>query len=127
MADLTTANANAMLTAAPCVPTTVYYLSLHSGSPGTTGANEITGGSYARQAITFGTPSGGSQASSGADATQSFAGMPIEAGGCPYFGVWALVSGGTFEAGGTTTGLSGSIPAGATVTFASGAVTLAVS
>ena len=116
-----------MLTAAPCVPTTVYYLSLHSGSPGTTGANEITGGSYARQAITFGTASAGSQASSGTDAAQSFTGMPAEAGGCPYFGIWTLVSSGTYLAGGTTSGLSGSIPSGATVSFASGAVTLSVS
>jgi hypothetical protein len=105
MADLTTANANAMLT----------------------GANEITGGSYARQAITFGTPSGGSQASAGTDAAQSFTGMPLESSGCPYFGIWSASTGPTYEAGGTTTGLSGSIPAGATVSFASGAVTLAVS
>src|SRR5690606_6534718 len=29
-------------------------LSLHTGFPGSTGANEVTGGSYARQAVTFG-------------------------------------------------------------------------
>lgn len=127
MADLTTASADAMLTAAPCVPTTVYYLSLHTASPGTTGASEVTGGSYARQAITFGTPSAGSQVSAGTDASQSFAGMPAEGSGTPYFGVWTASSGGTYLAGGTTSGLSGSIPAGATVSFSSGQVSLSVS
>lgn len=29
------------------------YISLHSGPPGTTGANEITGGTYARQKTTW--------------------------------------------------------------------------
>lgn len=127
MADLTVANANAMLAAAPCVAGTVYYLSLHSASPGITGANEISGGSYARQAITFATPASGQQISGGTDAAQSFAGMPLESSGCPYFGVWSALTAGTFECGGPTTGLSGSIPAGATVSFAAGQVVLAES
>lgn len=126
MADLPVASADTMLTAAPCVPTTVYYLSLHTASPGTNGANEVTGGSYARQAITFGNPSSGSQASAGTDAAQSFTGMPAEAGGTPYFGIWTLVSSGTYLAGGATSGLSGAISVGATINFASGGVTLAV-
>lgn len=124
MTRLTTANENAMLTAAPCVPATTYYLSLHSADPGTTGASEITGGSYARQAITFGTPASGSQASTN---SQSFTNMPAEAGGTPYFGLWSAASGGTYEGGGTTSGLSGAISAGSTVSFATGAVTLSVS
>lgn len=125
MADLPAASANTMLTAAPCVPTTVYNLSLHTATPGTTGASEVTGGSYARQPITFGTPSSGSQASAGVDAAQSFTGMPAEAGGTPFFGVWT--TGGTYIGGGTTSGLSGAISVGATINFASGAITLSVS
>lgn len=35
------------------------HLSLHDGIPGETGADEISGGSYARQAITFGAAVGG--------------------------------------------------------------------
>ena len=35
---------------------------LHNGSPGETGANELSGGSYARQAIAFGAASGGTAA-----------------------------------------------------------------
>lgn len=124
MADLTTANADTMLNAAPCVPSTTYYLSLHTASPGTTGANEVSGGSYARQAITFGSASAGSQASTD---SQSFAGMPSESGGTPYFGVWSAASGGTFECGGSTSGLSGAIASGTTITFSTGDVTLTLS
>ena len=39
--------------------------SLHTGFPGTTGASECSGGSYARQAIAFGTPSGGVRTQTG--------------------------------------------------------------
>ena len=126
MADLPAAQANAMLDAA-FTAATVYYLSLHTATPGTTGASEVTGGSYARQAITFGSAAAGSKASSGASASQSFTSMPAEAGGTPYFGVWTLASGGTYLGGGSTSGLSGSISAGSTVSFAGGAVSLAVS
>ena len=40
------------------------YISLHSADPGTTGANEISGGSYARVATTWGSSSGGSNTGS---------------------------------------------------------------
>ena len=33
---------------------TAVYVSLHTGDPADTGANELTGGSYARQAGSFG-------------------------------------------------------------------------
>lgn len=35
-------------------------VSLHTGSPGTTGANEVAGGGYARQVITWNAAAGGS-------------------------------------------------------------------
>lgn len=35
------------------------HMSLHSADPGTTGVNELTGGSYARKAPTFAVSSGG--------------------------------------------------------------------
>lgn len=41
---------------------TVTQLSLHSSYPGTTGANEISGGSYVRKAATFSAASGGIRA-----------------------------------------------------------------
>lgn len=43
------------------------FASLHAGFPGTTGANEVTGGSYARQSIAFGVSSGGIRAQIGAE------------------------------------------------------------
>lgn len=71
------------------------FVSLHTGNPGTTGANEVTGGSYARQAENFGAASGG-QLTNASDL--SFPDMPS----CTvtYFGLWSLVSGGTFKGGG---------------------------
>src|ERR1019366_1962780 len=101
------------------VATTVYYLSLHTATTGTTGAAEVTGGSYARQAITFGATSGATKVSAGTDAAQSFTDMPVEAGGCPYAGIWTLASGGTFLGGLTTSGLSGAISVGSTINSAS--------
>jgi len=121
MTDLPNASINTMLDAL-LVTATVYYLGLNTANPGTTGASEVTGGSYARQAITFLAASGGSKVSGGADATQAFTGMPAEAGGIPYLSLWTASSGGTYLWGGTTTGLSGSIPSGATIDFATGAV-----
>jgi hypothetical protein len=48
------------------------------------------------------------------------------AGGIPYFGIWTANSSGTWIIGGTTTGLSGSIPSGANVTFTTPAVAFVV-
>ena len=107
------------------VPSTTYYLALFTTDPSTTGSSgEVTGGSYARQAIAFGSASSGSQASTN---TQTFTGMPVEAGGVPYFGLFTASTSGTYLGGGTTTGLSGAISAGSTVTFATGAVTTSLS
>lgn len=60
---LTTAGRNQLLAA-----TLVTHLSLHSGFPGQTQANEISGGSpaYARKGVSWASPSGGSVASSNA-------------------------------------------------------------
>ena len=125
MSRLSTAQENAALTGTFINTATTYYLSLHTADPGTTGASEVTGGSYVRQAITFSTASGGTTVSGGASASQTFTGMPVEAGGCPYFGIWTASTSGTYNQGGTTTGLSGAISAGATITFASGQVSFA--
>lgn len=123
MALLSTASENTAI-AAVFVPSTTYYLSLHSATPGQTGASEISGGSYARQGITFGSASGGSEASTN---SQTFTNLPAESGGISYFGIWSAVTAGTYIGGGTTTGLTGSLPAGISVNFATGAVTVAIS
>jgi len=107
------------------VPSTTYYLALFTSDPSTTGASgEVTGGSYARQAIAFGSASAGSQASTNA---QTFTNMPVEAGGVPYFGLFSAATSGTYLGGGTTSGLSGAISAGSTVTFSIGSVTTSLS
>ena len=124
MARLPAAQENAGLNAM-FVPSTTYYLALFTSDPSTTGASgEVTGGSYARQAIAFGSASAGSQASTNA---QTFTNMPVEAGGVPYFGLFTSASSGTFLGGGTTSGLSGAISAGSTVTFSIGSVTTSLS
>lgn len=46
--------------------TTTYYMGLNFTDPGETGANEVSGSPYARQAITFNASSGGTQTSSDA-------------------------------------------------------------
>ena len=77
MARLSTTDADTMLNAS-VVAASTYYLALFTTDPGTTGASgEVTGGSYARQVIQFGTASAGSVASSD---SQLFTNLPIEAG-----------------------------------------------
>lgn len=43
---------------------TFTHASLHTGDPGATGVNEVTGGSYARQTITMGAAAAGVRAAS---------------------------------------------------------------
>jgi len=83
MALLAVASENTAISAV-FVPSTTYYLSLHSATPGQNGASEITGGSYARQVIQFGAASGGSESSTD---SQTFTNLPAEASGIPYFGM----------------------------------------
>lgn len=123
MALLPAATENAMVEAG-LVPGTTYYMSLHSATPGTTGASEVSGGSYARQAIIFGSASGGILASTDA---QSFTSLPALSGGVPYLGIWTASSGGTFMGGGTVSGAPGPMSAGASLSFGIGVVTGAVS
>ncbi len=78
-------------------PTTV-YVSLHTADPGETGANEVTGGSYARQAVTFSAPA--SKATSNSAAIE-FTNMP--ACTVTHVGLWDAASGGNFWWGGALT------------------------
>ena len=69
------------------------YISVHSLAAGTTGANEATGGSYARQQSTFatGSMSGGYWVRTGGAVT-----IPVAAGTYKEAGIWSAVSAGTF-------------------------------
>ncbi len=99
-------------------------LSTNSGGPGTstTIANEVSGGSYARQAITWASASGGSQASSDSQA------FPVPSSTTVYgFGLDAASSGGgTYYLGGLLTSSQTFSTAG-TLSFAIGAVTVSAS
>jgi hypothetical protein len=71
------------------------FISLHSTpGPGVTGANEISGGSYARVATTW--AGAGSSADAGSQVTLNVpAGTTIT-----HFGIWTLGSGGQYLGGG---------------------------
>lgn len=71
------------------------YLSLHTADPGGTGASEVAGGSYARQAITWGAASAGSKAINEVPVFQVPASTTIT-----HFGLWSASSGGTWRGGG---------------------------
>lgn len=68
------------------------FVSLHSGDPSTTGANELTGGSpaYARKAVTYAASSGGTKASNAAIT------FDVPATTVSYIGLWSAVTAGTF-------------------------------
>lgn len=66
-------------------------MSLHNGDPGTTGANEISGGGYARQTPSFTVDADGDLT---LDATVSFTGTASQA--VTHVGLWGS---GTFREG----------------------------
>ncbi|GAA3957770.1 hypothetical protein GCM10023085_45350 [Actinomadura viridis] len=76
------------------------HASLHTADPGTTGANEVTGGSpaYARKAITWNPSSAGSKTVTASVTFDVPAGTTVT-----HCGTWTGASGGTFRGGGTTT------------------------
>jgi hypothetical protein len=77
-------------------PTNI-YISLHTADPGTTGASEVVGGSYARQLAntSFAAAAGGSKVS---NAIIDFLGMP--AATITHVGIWDALAGGNFLEGG---------------------------
>ena len=87
-----------MLRGQAYTPPSTVYLSLHSSNPGTTGANEISGGSYVRQARALNVAVGNIISNSGA---VDFPVMP--AAGVAALGIWDAESNGNFLWGGDTT------------------------
>jgi hypothetical protein len=92
MARVSTTLANTMLTAAqtPCA-----YLSIHSADPGTTGASELSGGSYARVAVSWAAAASGSMANSNTLTIN----IPTSTTAA-YFGLYSASTAGTYEVGG---------------------------
>ena len=71
---------------------TVDLISLHSGDPGAAGtANEVTGGGYARGAVTFNAASGGERLLSADETFSTPASQSVT-----YFGFWEA-AGPTFK------------------------------
>jgi hypothetical protein len=117
MARISTTEANQALST-----TGWSYVSLHTADPGTTGASEVTGGTYARVAVTWNAASGGSVSNSGALSINLPASTTAS-----YFGVWAASSAGTYYIGGA---LSPSVTTGASagvITIASGSLSVTAS
>lgn len=78
-----------------------YFISLHTGDPGETGAaNEVSGDGYARVSDTF--TRTGSTAENDSDG--EFAAVSADKGTVTHFGLWSAVSGGNchFKAALTT-------------------------
>jgi hypothetical protein len=96
-------------------------VSLHTASPGTTGANEnANAGSYARQACSWNAASAGSMTNS-TSLTFSTAGTVAVS----YIGTWSSA---TYGAGTYALGAAlGSAVTAASITIASGAITLSAS
>lgn len=82
------------------------WVSLHTGDPGTTGANEATGGSppYVRAETTW-TAGGSDGVYSGSDVT-----IDVPAGTYTHIGIWSASSAGTLR---DTAALSSSVVMGA--------------
>lgn len=74
----------------------VGYVSLHTASPGTTGANEVTGGSpaYARKAVTWNAASAGDLDNNANPVFDVPAGVTVT-----HYGLWSALTGGTFYGG----------------------------
>jgi hypothetical protein len=114
MSRVPNAGLNAALDAVLTTSTT-YYLSLHSADPSTTGANEFSGGGYARQAIVFGTAAAaGSKASTTAQTVPNAGTVPAT-----HTGVWSASTAGTYVCG---QAMTSSVTA-ASISFPIGAVT----
>jgi hypothetical protein len=109
MARISTTEANQALST-----TNWGFVSLHTADPGTTGASEVTGGTYARVAVTWSAASAGAVSNSAALSIN----MPASTT-ASYFGVWSASTTGTYYIGGA---LSSSI----TTSGSAGVVTIAI-
>jgi hypothetical protein len=67
------------------------YASLHTAEPNASGSAEVTGGSYTREAISWGAASGGTASNDSAIVFDVPTGTTIT-----YLGYWSAASGGTF-------------------------------
>lgn len=69
------------------------WFSLHTGDPGTTGANEAISSPYSRKSGPF-------PAASGGESTNSGVTFDVPAGTYTHYGRWSAITGGVFLCGG---------------------------
>lgn len=79
------------------IGTVAVRVSLHTADPGTTGANEVSGGTYGRQTVAWGAATNGSKTTTGTPAAT----IPVPASTVSHFGLWSAATGGTFYGGGS--------------------------
>lgn len=79
--------------------TVLGFASLHTADPEPAGANEVTGGGYARLAITWDAATG---AVSGLNGTLAFSGPA--SGDATHLGLWSALTGGTYRGSAALTG-----------------------
>ena len=89
-----TLNVNALTIKVNALASAATWISAHTADPGTTGASEVTGGSYARQQTTWDAASGtGPVTRAGSQVT-----IPIPAGTTvTHIGLFTASTAGTFE------------------------------
>lgn len=102
-------------------PPATVYLSLHTADPGLTGANQVTGGSYARQALAV--DAAASKATQNT-AAEAFTGMPAVT--VTHVGIWDAVSAGNFLWGGALAASKTIANAGDTFTIAIGDLDISI-
>ncbi len=95
---------------------TTVYVSLHTGDPSTTGANEATAGgnAYARKAATFAAAASGATTTTADLQWLNMPGVTVT-----HVGLWDAVTSGNFLRGGALAD-SWVVPAGATFTLPTG-------
>lgn len=114
---------HALATTAFTKPTNV-YVGLHTGSPNddNSGANEVSGGSYARKVASFGAASAGSAST---DATITFDAATANWGTISHISIWdAATTGNLLFHGAVTT--SKTIETGDTFQISSGNLTISL-
>jgi len=99
----------------------VTHVSLHTAEPDASGSSEVTGGTYTREAITWGSASAGTATSSGDIVFDVPTGVTIT-----HLGYWSASSAGTFY-GSRALDTSQTFSSAGTYTLASGNISESVS
>jgi hypothetical protein len=103
--------------------TTTAYVSLHTADPGTTGANEVSGGAYARQGPVVFTNAGSEPTVASNSAIVTYPVATASWGTIGYFGLWTAATAGTFQGSGAVS-TPKPIGAGDTARFVANALTI---